>query len=97
MTRIEKYNDPNAMCVLGMYYDTGRKGLLVNHSKAIELYLRRSELRCPSANCKLGLSYNNGKGIDQDSKKAIHHWQVAAMMGHEMTRSNLEISEANYL
>ena len=78
-----------------MYYDTGRKGLLVNHSKAIELYLRRSELGCPSANGNLGLSYNNGKGIDQDSIKAIHHWQVAAMMGHEMARSNLGISEAN--
>ena len=94
--RIEKFNDPGAMNALASYYTLGIFRFPVNHSKAAELYRRGSELGCPSANYNLGLSYNFGNGIDQDSKKAVHHWQVAAMMGHEMARHNLGIFEANY-
>eukprot|EP00956_Cyclotella_meneghiniana_P039717 scaffold177828_cov23-Cyclotella_meneghiniana.AAC.1 len=87
--RIEKYSDPEAMIMLADYYSKGRHGLPVDHSKAVELLQRASELGSASGHFDLAISYDDGVGVKQDKKRAIHHYQIAAMMGHVGARHNL--------
>eukprot|EP00956_Cyclotella_meneghiniana_P031632 scaffold83626_cov28-Cyclotella_meneghiniana.AAC.3 len=92
--RIEKYNDSQAMVLLGFRYINGLDGLQVDQSKAFELFQRASELGSASAHFHLGNSYHLGNGAEIDMKKAIHHWQIAAMMGNMQARHNLGCAEA---
>eukprot|EP00956_Cyclotella_meneghiniana_P028575 scaffold66960_cov24-Cyclotella_meneghiniana.AAC.1 len=91
--RIEKYNDPQAMANLGYYYKTGFYGLEVDHSKAVELCKRASALGSVKGHFHLGVSYHEGTGVEQNKKKAVHHWQIAAMMGNIQARYNLGCAE----
>lgn len=91
--RIEKYNDPRAMYQVGCFYSNGMGGFPVDHAKAVELFLRASELGWAAAHYSLGVSYIKGVGIEQDQKKAIHHWQQAAMMGYVSARYILGVRE----
>ena len=46
----------------------------------------------------LGEIYNETGGnrvVQHDKMKAVHHWQQAAMMGHEEARINLGIIEGH--
>ena len=107
--RIEKYNDPEAMNILGYCFQKGLHGLPVDISKAVELFERGSELGSASAHCSLGISYQRGEGVkidkkklvgtETDRKKAVHHWQIAAMMGNISARHKLgfiELKNGNY-
>ncbi|EJK65229.1 hypothetical protein THAOC_13940 [Thalassiosira oceanica] len=40
------------------------------------------------------IRYYEGEGVQQDTAKAIHFYEKAAMQGHAMSRHNLGISEA---
>eukprot|EP00956_Cyclotella_meneghiniana_P006912 scaffold9332_cov34-Cyclotella_meneghiniana.AAC.1 len=91
--RIEKYNDPEAMIMLSAYYRMGAHGLPLDLSKVIELLQRASELESATGHYHLGLSYHNGVGVKHDKKKAVHHWQIAAMMGNMQARHNLGCAE----
>eukprot|EP00956_Cyclotella_meneghiniana_P016434 scaffold25946_cov24-Cyclotella_meneghiniana.AAC.2 len=92
--RIESYNDPHAMAVLSGFYCNWQHGLPVDRSKALELLQRACELGSAAAQNKIGSSYNDGIGVVMDKKKAVHHWQIAAMMGHVGARYNLGCAEA---
>eukprot|EP00956_Cyclotella_meneghiniana_P033416 scaffold95859_cov25-Cyclotella_meneghiniana.AAC.1 len=97
--RIEKYNDPDAMVILGLFYNQGQNSLPVDQSKAFELLHRASELECDGADYNLGYFYLNGLGVQKNRKKAIHHYQIAAMMGNIHARHNLaciEVENRNY-
>jgi len=87
--RVEKYNDAHAITILGKCYESGDSGFPLDHTKAVELYKRASELGCAVAHCHLGNSYRVGRGVDKDRKKATHHYQMAAMMGNVFSRHNL--------
>eukprot|EP00956_Cyclotella_meneghiniana_P004515 scaffold5562_cov23-Cyclotella_meneghiniana.AAC.1 len=87
--RIDKYNDPDAMVLLGGCYQRGQHGLQVDDSKAFELYQRASELGSASGHSHVAYSYGNGNGTKIDQKKKIHHTQIAAMMGNMIARHNL--------
>lgn len=89
LERVEKYNDAEAMNVLGCQYRFGVGAFDVDHVKAVEMYRRASELGCAEGHANLGNSYYQGKGIEQNMKKAIHHYQIAAMLGDEVSRHNL--------
>ena len=89
MERIEKYNEAEAMVTLGCDYNTGRGGLSVDQSKAVELFRRSSELGCAEAHYSLGNAYMQGEGLEMDKKKAKHHWKISAMMGSIDARYNL--------
>eukprot|EP00956_Cyclotella_meneghiniana_P015152 scaffold22984_cov26-Cyclotella_meneghiniana.AAC.2 len=91
--RMEKYNDPDAMVMLGNSYHEGQNGLTVDQSKAFELLQRASELGSAMAHYNLGCLYFNGLGVQVSKKKAIHHWQIAAMMGQLDSRYNLGMEE----
>jgi len=94
MERIEKFNDANAMNCLGSNYSSGENGFGIDHSKAIELYRRASELGCADGHLNLGSTYSEGKGVQVDVKKAIHHYELAAMMGSMRGRYHLGLVEA---
>eukprot|EP00956_Cyclotella_meneghiniana_P031631 scaffold83626_cov28-Cyclotella_meneghiniana.AAC.2 len=92
--RIEKYTDPHAMLSMAMFPREGQNGLLVDQSKAFELLQRACELGSAGAHCNLGIMYRNGEGVERNTKKAVHHWQIAAMTGSMFARHNLGIVEA---
>ena len=87
--RVEKYNDPDAMIKLGNFYNEGLNGLSVDQSKAFDLFKRASELGSAAGHYNLGTSYNRGEGTEIDKKKAVHHNQIAAIMGDVYARHNL--------
>ena len=62
-------------------------------TKVNELLLRAGELGCAEAYCNLGYSYENGRGVETDKKKAKHFYELAAMNGSVRARHNLGILE----
>ena len=93
--RMEKFNDANAMVNLGGFYKMGMNGFPIDYSQAAELVERASELGSADAHYNLGNLYHDGDGVKRDTKKAVHHWQIAAMMGNECARHNLGVIEEN--
>jgi len=88
--RIE-LNDAEAFHVLGALYLSGDRGLPKNSKKALELWIRASELGSVEADYLLACSYLAGTGIEKDIQKAWHYCELAANGGHEMARYNLGI------
>ena len=86
--RIE-LNDPIAMYILGAHYDDGSLGLPQNHAKALELWHKAGKLGYAPAYNNIGACYHNGEGVEMDTKKAIHYYELAAMAGNEVARNNL--------
>ena len=78
---------------LGAHYDHGSSGLPQDYEKSNELYLRAGELGCAEAYYNLGISYENGEGVEVDTKKAEHYWELAAMKGNVQARYNLACLE----
>eukprot|EP00956_Cyclotella_meneghiniana_P040625 scaffold200883_cov96-Cyclotella_meneghiniana.AAC.2 len=98
--RIEKCDDPHAILIVGNSYNLGHYGFPVDHTKAVELYERSSKLGSAEGHYSLGGAYRVGRGVDQDMKKAIHHFQMAAMMGHVLARYNvgyIENADGNHV
>ena len=98
--RINKYNDPGAMNVLGGFYQTGRYDLPVDPLKALELFQRASELGFDEAHFNLGINYQKGVGVKVNKEKGLDHWKNAAMMGNAGARYNLGVIEfetGNYI
>ena len=48
------------------------------------------------AHQQLGHMYVEGKGVEADMKKAIYHWEEAAIGGHPNARSNIGIIERRH-
>ena len=62
-------------------------------NKTLELWNKAAKLGCTRAHTSLAIAYHVGQGVIKDTKKAIHHWKIAAMNGHEKARHNLGIME----
>ena len=95
--RIEKRceaGDASAFNMLGGEYEDGGLGLARDPRKAVELYIRGGELGCEAAYNNVGCMYDTGQGVEQNLKKAIHYYQLAAMGGSEGARFNLGAFEA---
>ena len=94
MKRVET-NDADSMTRLGVCYANGSFGLRQDWNKAFELWNRAAELGSSEAHYRVSASYYQGKGVQKDVKKAIHHEELAAMAGHESARYNLGVGEYN--
>ena len=79
---------------LAYYYEHGEHGLPQDRSKALELYHRAGDLGCLEAYNSIGVTYNNGEGVEVDKKKANHYYELAAMKGSVNARLNLAFEEA---
>ena len=85
--------DPIAIFNEGTCYSIGIHGYPQDHTKALELWHRASELGCNEAYNGIGKAYSNGRGIEVDKKKAHHYYELAAMGGSVMARHNLGNNE----
>lgn len=81
-----KLNDSEAFFMLGGAYARGELGLQKDMSKTLELWNKAADLGSVSADYSSGIVYNTGDGVEKNEYKAIHHWKLAAMKGHEMAR-----------
>lgn len=88
---------------LAGFYSTGSVGLPRDLLKAKDLWIKAGELGCAGACYNLGNIYHghghiyghghdNG-GVEINSKKANHYWELAAMKGDSMARYNLACNE----
>ncbi len=89
MERIKK-NDPVAMTYIGK--KNQQKG---DFGKALEYYTKAAELGGANAHCLLGGLYCEGGGVEKDMKKAVYHWEQAAIGGHTSARGLLASYEIN--
>ena len=87
MERVKK-NDPVALTDMGKTHD--KKG---DYGKALEYYTKAAELGDVAAHCCLGDLYYHGQGVEKDEKKAVYHWEHAAIGGHPGARHNLAVHE----
>ena len=86
--------DAIAIYSLGCYYSKGEYGLPRNRAKALELWHRAGELGNAKAYYNIAIAYDNGNGVERDTKKNIHYLELAAIGGEEMARHNLGVEEA---
>ena len=87
MQRIEA-NDPDAMCEMGT--ERCRGG---DYNSAFEYYSRAAALGDVLAHYQLSILYHDGKGVEKDEKRALHHEEQAAICGHPEARHNLGFRE----
>jgi hypothetical protein len=88
MERIKKYNDPVAMTHMGK--DHYLKG---EYAKALKYFTKAVELGDVTAHFCLATLYYEGKGVYKDMKKAVYHWEQAAIGGHPQSRGLLASHE----
>ena len=88
LERINKHNDPVAMARMGGKHD--HEG---DYGKALEYYTKAAELGHVDAHCRLATLYYKGIGVAKDEKKAIYHFEQAAIGGHSYARYNLAFHE----
>jgi TPR repeat protein len=88
MKRIKR-NDPVAMCQMGRrrYYEG-------DYETAFKYFTKAAELGDAMAHEILALMYKNGDGVEKDMKKAIYHWEEAAIAGHPGARHSLGCIDA---
>jgi tetratricopeptide (TPR) repeat protein len=89
MKRVKK-NDPVAMTYIGKMYN--KEG---DYGKALEYFTNAAELGEVDARFGLGILYRNGNGAEKDEKKAVCHFEQAAIDGHPLARVLLGNYEMN--
>ena len=93
LKRLVEAGNADAFNALAGAYARGNLGMQQNWSKANELFLRAGELGCAVAYYNLGNSYDDGRGVEVDKKKAKHYLELAAMNGSVEGRYNLGCGE----
>ena len=86
--------DAHACHNLASHYAEGTLGVQ-DMAQAIVLSTRASELGLADANFTMGCLYYDGTNLEQDTKKGIHYFQLAAMGGHVTARVRLAENEYN--
>ena len=88
-------NDVIALTELGCFYANGSHGLRKDWDVAFELWTRAAELGSSRARYAIGATYLRERMEKIDRKNAKHHFELAAMAGHEMARYSLGFNEYN--
>jgi len=83
----------DAYNMLAGRYQNGTNGYPQDKTKANELYLKAGELGCAQGYFNLSNSYLEARGVEKDLDRAIHYWELAAMLGHAVSRFNLGVAE----
>ena len=91
-----KLDDASAFYTLGRAYLHASWGLPVDDEEAMKWMKKAADLGHPDAHFSIANAYYGAQlvGLDIDTNKAIHHWKIAAIGGHEIARDNLGIMEA---
>jgi hypothetical protein len=77
-------NDPVAMRLVGC--KRHEKG---DYAGAFEYWTKAAGSGDTEAHLQLSLMYQEGKGVEKDKKKELHHLEEAAIGGHSFARHNL--------
>ena len=64
-----------------------------DYSSALEYWTKAAELGDAEAHVKLADLYYRGKGVEKDEKKALYHWEEAAIGGHPDARHIIALTE----
>ena len=93
VTRRVELNDPIAIYSKGVYYRDGANGYPQDYKKALQNWHRATELGCVEAYRSIGCAYDLGQGVEVDTKRAKHYYELAAIGGDVQARYNIGISE----
>jgi len=74
---------------LGMLYDSGQIKCEDYKKKAMKCYLALAESGFPSAQCKVGLKYRFGDGVEENLQEAVKWLKKSAYQGHVDAMRNL--------
>ncbi len=74
---------------LGMLYDGGQIKCEDYKKKAMKCYLSLAESGFPSAQCKVGLKYRFGDGVEENLQEAVKWLKKSAFQGHVDAMRNL--------
>jgi len=99
LKKLMKKGNTEAYYLFGGCYRIGTLGLPQDHANANELYLKAGELGCAGAYFNLGSAYQHGHGVEIDTKKSNHFFELAAINGNVQARNNLgcmELEAGNY-
>ena len=83
--------DAYAFYAMGCSHDRGDCGLPQDSAKAVEFWRKAGKFGYNN----LGNAYNNGEGVERDTKMANHYHELAAMEGMVSARHNLGGKEYN--
>jgi TPR repeat protein len=83
-----KVNDPAALSQMGT-----RRYREGDYETAFEYFRKAAELGDSEAHYQLGIMYRKGEGVEEDEKKAIYHYEKAAIGGQPHARYNLACDE----
>ena len=72
--------DAQAQFELGQLYARGQ-GVIQNHRKALDWYLKAADQGLAEAQYNLGIVYGSGNGVEQDYQAALAWYQKAAEQG----------------
>lgn len=92
ITRIHKLikaGNAEAYAMLAACYANGIMGMPQDPVKVNEMSLKAGKLGYAEGYYNLGISYQNGHGMEIDEKKAKHYFELSAMNGHTSARHNL--------
>ena len=81
--------DSIAIHSIGSYYRDGKYGLQQDYKKALEFWYRAVDLGYNEAYCNIAYSYQYGRGVEVDKKKAMYYYELAAMGGDVQARHNV--------
>ena len=97
MTRLKermRLYDASAFYMLGQAYHYGDNGVSKDIKKALELWKQAAQFGSIMAHFRVGLAYDEGEGVEKDMTKAVYHYKLAAIGGHEKARDHLGVIEA---
>ena len=91
--RLMENGNADAFNIMAKYYVNGEYGMPQDRPKANALYLKAGELGCANAYSSSGYNYSVGRGVEIDTKKAKHYYELGAMKGDVNARYNLGLME----
>lgn len=83
---LARQGDGEAQLALALLYEHGEQGLERNLEKALALFQQSAQAGLPAACLYLGLKYENGSGVAQDSQEAARWYCCAARKGWAMAQ-----------
>lgn len=78
MEKAAGHGDPRHMNVVGQFLEGGRWGVPKDDKRAVEYYKKAAALGDSSAEFRLGLAYEIGRGVEQNSEVSNRWYEKAA-------------------
>ena len=87
--RAADQGDPDVQNWLGLCYQDGRCGVLIDDAEAARWYMRAADSGDADAQAELGAAYKEGRGVERDDEKALDYFMTAADAGSQAALDEL--------